>query len=89
MEVIVIRYVIEMRNGDYMVQNFKEGLDEVKISTVDHPIDAMLLRNKKIAQSVIKEILSGVANLPVEFDEDNPPAKVVELEIDVKLKTME
>lgn len=81
---MIIRYMIKMRNGDYMVQNLKEGLDEVWISTVDHPIDAMLLKNKKIARRALREILSGETNLPVEYDDDNPPVEVVELEIVTK-----
>lgn len=80
---IVIRYVIKMRNGDYMVQNFGNNLDTVWISTVDNPIDADLIKSKSVVESVLSQILDGSSNLPVKYDNNNPPVEVIELKISV------
>lgn len=85
----VIRYVIKMRNGDYMVQNFGKNLDTVWISTVDHPIDADLIKSKSIAESIIPQMLDGSSNLPVKYDSNNPPVEVVELKISVDAEKCE
>lgn len=79
----VKRYVVRMRNGDFMRQEFDESLDNVKIFTSDHPIDADLLKSKSTAERVINEIITGKTNLPVSFDKNNPPVDVVEINIAV------
>ena len=84
---MVIRYAVRMRNGDYMVQNHAEdAIQRILIRTVDNPIDADLLKTKKTAQRCIDEILSGNTNVLVQYDEENPPKEVVELEINYQVK---
>jgi hypothetical protein len=78
----MIRYVIEMKNGSYMRQEFEGSLERLKIRTVDNPIDADLLKDKSTAERVLKEMLTGNTNILVLYNDDNPPAKVVELEIE-------
>jgi hypothetical protein len=77
----MIRYVIEMKNGSYMRQEFEGSLERLKIRTVDNPIDADLLKDKSTAERVLKEILTGNTNILVLYNDDNPPIKVVELYI--------
>jgi hypothetical protein len=83
----VIRYVIKMRNGDYMKQEFHETVEKVKIYTVDLPIHADLFKDKNTAQRVLDEILSGNTNLLVIYNDDNPPVEVVEVEINYEIQS--
>lgn len=78
----IIRFVIKMRQGNYMKQEFDPKSHRiVNIWTVDNPIDADLLKDRFTAERVIQEVLSGNTNLMTIYDENNPPEKVVELKI--------
>lgn len=77
----MIRYAVELRNGNYMKQEFVGSLERINIESVDNPIDATLLKKKEVAQRCLSEILSGNTNFLVLYDDDNPPSKVVELNI--------
>ena len=78
---IIRRYVIELRNGSYMKQDFHGSVELIKIRSVDNPIDADLLKQKSIADRCLSEILTGNTNIMVLYDDDNPPVRVVELKI--------
>ena len=81
----VTRYVVRMRNGDYMVQDFDDmHAGRVLVSSTDHPIDATLLKDRKTSERCIADIVSGSTNLLVLYEEDNPPEETVELKITVE-----
>jgi hypothetical protein len=80
-----IRYVIKLRNGSYMKQDFDGSLERIKIRAIDNPIDADLLRDKGLAERVIDEILTGNTNILVLYDDNNPPVEVIEINITMKL----
>ncbi|MDT0160377.1 hypothetical protein [Bacillus sp. AG4(2022)] len=83
----VTRYVVRMKNGDYLRQDFDHlRLDTVRIWSVDNPIDSDLFRSEKEAERLIKEVLSGSTNLLVIYQDDNPPEQVEELEINFTKK---
>jgi hypothetical protein len=84
MAINVIRYAIQMQNGDYMKQEWNGSLSRVKIESVENPIDADLFRIKSITDRIVEEVLTGNANLFVTYDEDNPPVKVVKFKIGVE-----
>lgn len=73
-----IRYVIQMRNGDYMKQEWDGSLERVKLRSFDNPLDADLFKSKSITERVLNKILTGNTNLLVLYDDDNPPVRVVE-----------
>jgi hypothetical protein len=83
---MIVRYAIKMKNGNYMKQEFDGSLERIRIRSVDHPIDADLLKDKSVALRVLNEILTGNTNLLVLYDEDNPPENVVELRVEVNIK---
>jgi hypothetical protein len=83
---MIVRYAIQMKNGNYMKQEFDESLERIRIRVVDNPIDADLLKDKSVALRTINEILTGNTNLLILYDDDNPPESVVELKIDVNIK---
>lgn len=86
---MVIRYVVKMKNGSYMVQIVDDDNSEIiHITTVDLPIDADLLKSRSVAERCVEEIISGDTNLLVLYDDGNPPVSVTELEIDYKMKTI-
>ena len=74
-----------MRNGDYMRQDFHETGEKIKISNIDVPVDADLIKSKSVAQRVLQEILAGSSNLLVLYDDNNPPVEVVEVEINYEV----
>jgi hypothetical protein len=78
---MVVRYAIQLRNGNYMKLEYDGSLERLKIRPVDLPIDADLLKEKGVAVRALNEILTGNTNLLVLYDEDNPPKRVVELKI--------
>ncbi|MEM5009387.1 hypothetical protein WKH57_01570 [Niallia taxi] len=83
----VTRYVVKMRNGDYMVQSVDDNnARRVLITTVDHPIDGDLFKDKSVAARCVEEILAGEATLDVEYNKNNPPVGYEELYIDVEIK---
>ncbi len=82
----VIRYVVRMRNGSFMVQDMSETLQAIRIVTVDSPIDADLLKTREVAQRCVDDIPTGNTNLFVIYDKENPPEEVVELEINYQIK---
>ncbi|MFO1442896.1 hypothetical protein KDN24_06660 [Bacillus sp. Bva_UNVM-123] len=82
----VIRYVVKMNNGDYMIQDLDDLVSmRVHIHTRDNPIDADLFRTRENAQRCIDETISGNTNLLVLFDEENPPKEVKELKINFEI----
>lgn len=81
---LITRYVVKMKNGGYMKQEFEGSLESIRISSVDHPIDADLLKSKDVAIRCVNEILSGNSSILVLFDEENPPVEVDELEIECR-----
>lgn len=83
---MIVRYAIQMKNGNYMRQEFDGSLERIRIRAVDNPIDADLLKDKSVALQTINEILTGNTNLLVLYDDDNPPESVVELKVDVNIK---
>ena len=81
----VIRYAVRMKNGSYMRQEFDDrNVSRVLIHTVDHPIDASLLKDRVTAQRCIDDVISGNTNLLCLYDDNNPPEEVVELFIEVE-----
>ncbi|GIN22550.1 hypothetical protein [Siminovitchia fordii] len=81
----VIRYAVKMKNGSFMVQEIDDSNPQIlHIHTVDSPIDADLLRSKDAAQRCVNDIPSGNTNLMVLYDDDNPPEKVMEIEINCR-----
>lgn len=74
-----IRYVVKMRNGGYMKQEWDGALDKVKLDTVYNPLDATQLTRNSEAYRCINEIVTKTSNLPVSYDEKNPPVEVIEL----------
>jgi hypothetical protein len=83
---MIVRYAIKMKNGNYMKQEFDGSLKRIRIRAVDNPIDADLLKDKNAALRTINEIMTGNTNLLVLYNEDNPPESVVELRIEVNIK---
>jgi hypothetical protein len=84
---VITRYAVRMKNGDYMLQDFDDEVAQrVLIHSVGNPIDSSLLKTRETAQRCINEILSGNTNLLVLYDDDNPPEEVVELKIEYQLK---
>lgn len=83
----VIRQVIRMKNGDYMRQDLDDTkVGTVLIRTVDHPIDASLFKDKKLAETVIFEMLGeATTSLPIVWDRENPPEEVETLVINVEV----
>ncbi|MDT0160404.1 hypothetical protein [Bacillus sp. AG4(2022)] len=77
----VTRFVISLKNGNFMKQDFDESLERIKINTTDLSIDADLFNNKQTADRVLNEIISGNTNLLVIYDEDNPPIEVKDIRI--------
>jgi hypothetical protein len=78
-----IRYVIKLRNGNYLRTEFKGSLNLLEVWAVDNPIDADLIKEKRHAERSLKEILSGNSAIVVLYDEDNPPVEVIELNISI------
>lgn len=77
----VIRYVIKMRNGDFLKQEFHETVEQVKIHTVDLPIHADLYKDKTTIYRVLNQLQEKTTNLPVIYNDENPPVEVVEVKI--------
>ena len=77
----MIRYAIEMESGGYMKGDFYKSIEQVKIETVDLPIDADLLKKRSYAEECLQDILAGTTTLPVHYDENDPPKRVVKLDI--------
>lgn len=78
----IIRYCVKMKNGDFMKQDFNpSNINSVIVSTVDNPIDSTLFKSKEVTLRCINETLNGNSNLPILFDDSNPPIETVELKI--------
>lgn len=82
----VTRYVIKLKNGSFMKQEYKESLELVEIHSVDHPIDADLFKRKSTASRTNQELLSKNTNFPVVYDEDEAPTEVVKVSISIDIK---
>lgn len=80
-----IRYLVKMKNGDYMKQEWDGSLERVMLHSVDNPIDADKFRNKFAPERILKEVLSGDTAILTLYHEENPPEKVVKMEFDYKL----
>lgn len=79
------RYVIQLKNGDFMRQEFHETLERVKVFSVENPLNADKSTTFSMAKEALDNILSGNTNLLVLYDENNPPERVVEVKFSYEI----
>ena len=78
---LMIRYVIEMENGKFLKTNYIDGIPEAEIEAMHSPIDGDLIEEYETAKRYLKEVLEGGSFLPVRYDKDNPPKRVIKMNI--------
>lgn len=81
MEQYAIRYAIQLENGEYMRTDFYPNIETIKIFAETDILKADLHSNRDRLEGEINNIVSGNTNLPVFYDDDNPPARVVKFRL--------
>jgi hypothetical protein len=80
----ITRYAVQLENGSFIRSDFayRNGVEIVTTMPVGIAVDGDLHPTRKEADRFIRETLDGSSMLPVLYDDDNLPTKVVKVEID-------